>query len=274
MKDTYVKKIQKSANYIQSYQINKPEIGLILGSGLGALADQVENPQVIPYSKIPHFPHSTVKGHSGQLIIGNLQGKSIVAMKGRFHYYEGYSMETITLPLRVMIELGINTLIVTNAAGGVNKKYSPGDLMIITDHINFSFDNPLIGKNKDVLGTRFPDMSSAYCQDLIQIARSSAKQLNLNVHNGIYTYLTGPTYETPAEVSMIKTIGGDAVGMSTVPEVIVAVHGNVKVLGISCITNMAAGILDKPLNHAEVIDTASKTEQNFINYIKQILNNI
>lgn len=266
-----IDKIQEATQYIQSYANGRPQIGLILGSGLGVLANEIKKPQVIPYKKIPHFPVSTVEGHVGELVIGELEGKVVVAMKGRFHYYEGYSMKAITFSVRVMISLGINTLIVTNAAGATNKSFIPGDLMIIEDHINFAFNNPLIGVNENQLGARFPDMSNAYCKELINLAQSIADNMELEVKKGVYAYLTGPTYETPAEVNMLTMLGADAVGMSTVPEVMVAVHSGIKALGISCITNMAAGILNQPLNHEEVIETAKKVKQQFISYVKEIV---
>ncbi|SNR87121.1 purine-nucleoside phosphorylase [Anaerovirgula multivorans] len=267
-------KIQEATQYIKSFIDTTPQIGLILGSGLGVLADEIEKPQVIPFEKIPHFPVSTVEGHAGELVIGELEGKLVAAMKGRFHYYEGYSMEKVTFPVRVMIALGIENMVVTNAAGGTNKSFTPGDLMIIEDHINFAFNNPLIGPNDNQLGVRFPDMSTAYCKELIGLAQSIANDLKLDVKKGVYAYLTGPTYETPAEVRMMTILGGDAVGMSTVPEVIVAVHGGIKVLGISCITNMASGILNQPLSHEEVIETTQKVKNQFIRYVKEIVNKI
>lgn len=269
-----MEKIHTAANYINTIIKDKPKIGLILGSGLGVLGDEIENSYIISYENIPCFPASTVEGHAGELVIGKLAGKTVIAMKGRFHYYEGYSMEMVTFPVRVMIALGINTLIVTNAAGGVNRNFSPGDLMIIDDHINFAFNNPLIGPNDNELGTRFPDMSRAYCSNLIKISETVAKDINLDIKKGVYAFFTGPTYETPAEVKMISLLGADAVGMSTVPEVMVGIHGGIKVLGISCITNMAAGILDQPLNHDEVIETAQQVKEKFIYYVKQIINKI
>lgn len=264
-------KIYESAQYIKSKLNVNPEIGLILGSGLGVLADEIENKVIIKYEEIPNFPVSTVEGHEGQLVVGNLEGKTVIAMQGRFHYYEGYSIQEATLPIRVMKALGVNTVVVTNAAGGVNKDFMPGDLMIITDHINFSGNNPLIGPNDSELGVRFPDMSSVYTPELIKLTEDTAKELEIKVKKGVYTFMTGPSYETPAEIRMLQIIGSDAVGMSTVPEVIIASHANMNVLGISCITNMAAGILDQPLNHEEVIETTQKVKSEFINLIKNSL---
>lgn len=270
MKNLY-ERIQESADYIKSKTDLTPSIGLILGSGLGILADEIENPIKIKYDHIPNFPVSTVEGHEGQLVIGNLQGKTVVAMQGRFHYYEGYSMEMITFPVRVMKALGVETIFVTNAAGGANVDFKPGDLMIITDHINLSGNNPLIGANDNRIGTRFPDMSSAYTKEYTELAKKCAEKLNIKVQEGVYAFFSGPTYETPAEVRMARILGADAVGMSTVPEVIVASHSKLKVVGISCITNMAAGILDQPLNHEEVIETTQKVKEEFLSLVKTIV---
>lgn len=252
----------------------QPEIGLILGSGLGVLADEIENPIKIPYNEIPGFPVSTVEGHAGQLVIGTLQGKRVITMQGRFHYYEGYSLEKVTFPVRVMKELGVKSLIVTNAAGGVNESFKPGDLMIITDHINNFGDNPLIGPNDPNQGVRFPDMSTAYNKTYTKLAQSVAEKLQIPIKEGVYVGNTGPSYETPAEIRMLRTLGGDAVGMSTVPEVIVARHSNIEVLGISCISNMAAGILDQPLTHDEVIETTEMVRANFLTFVKEIVKEI
>ena len=267
-------KILESANYIKSKTDIVPTIGLILGSGLGVLGDEIENPVIIKYDEIPNFPVSTVEGHKGQLVIGQLEGKNVIAMQGRFHYYEGYTMKDVTFPVRVMKELGIETIFVTNAAGGSNKSFKPGDLMIITDHINLAGYNPLIGKNDNRLGVRFPDMSSAYNKEYIEIAKKCAKELNINIKEGVYALFTGPVYETPAEVRMASVLGADAVGMSTVPEVIVARHSELDVIGISCITNMAAGILDQPLNHEEVIETTQMVQTQFLNLVKMIVESL
>lgn len=263
--------IQKTANFIQQKFKDTPDLGLILGSGLGVLADEINNPTIIPYKDIPNFPESTVSGHKGQLVIGTLQGKTVLAMQGRFHYYEGYSMEQVTFPVRVMQQLGIESLIITNAAGGINKDYKPGELMIITDHINLMGTNPLIGPNNETLGERFPDMSNVYNKAYIEHAETCALALGLDVQKGVYVGNTGPVYETPAEINMLRTVGGDAVGMSTVPEAIVAVHAGMRVLGISCISNMAAGILKQPLSHEEVIETTEHIKDDFLQYIKKII---
>jgi purine-nucleoside phosphorylase len=266
--------IQTSAEFIQSKLTSSPKIGLILGSGLGILAEEIENPVVIPYSDIPEFPVSTVEGHAGQLVIGQLAGKQVVAMQGRFHYYEGYSMEKVTFPVRVMKLIGVETIVVTNAAGGVNKDFEAGDLMLITDHINNFGDNPLIGANADSFGVRFPDMSEAYTKSLQEVARKVSNELGISLKEGVYAGNTGPSYETPAEVRMLRILGADAVGMSTVPEVIIARHAGMKVLGISCISNMAAGILDQPLTHDEVMETTEMVKANFLSLVKGIVKKI
>ncbi len=266
--------IQAASEFIMKQTKYKPEIGLILGSGLGSLGDLIEEADFFPYEEIPNFPTSTVEGHAGRLVIGKLEGKVVIAMQGRFHYYEGYKMDEVTFPVRVMKLLGVKTLIVTNAAGAVNESFTPGDLMVITDHINLSGSNPLIGKNLDLFGPRFPDMSSAYDKSLIESILKVSSKLNLNMKQGVYVMMSGPTYETPAEIRMVRTLGGDAVGMSTVPEVIIAHHCGIKVLGISCMTNMAAGILDQPLNHEEVIETSNKVKNNFISLMKNLIKEI
>lgn len=265
---------QKAAQYIEAKISNKPEIGLILGSGLGVLADEIENPVKIPYEEIPNFPTSTVQGHAGQLVIGELNGKTVIAMQGRFHFYEGYTMDKVTFPVRVMKLLGVEKLIVTNAAGGVNESFTAGDLMIITDHINNFGTNPLMGHNDERFGPRFPDMSQAYDAHFITIAKDVAKKQSIDVKEGVYVGNFGPAYETPAEVRLARIWGGDAVGMSTVPEVIVARHSGMRVLGISCITNMAAGILDQPLSHDEVIETTEKVKSSFLSYVKELVESI
>ena len=270
----YLDKIKESVDYIKSKYNVKPSIGLILGSGLGSLGERIEDSIIIDYKDIPNFPISTVEGHKGQLIVGVLGGKNIVAMQGRFHYYEGYSLNEVVFPVRVMIGLGIKNLIVTNAAGGVDEKFSPGDLMIIKDHINFTGQNPLIGKNYKELGPRFVDMTQSYDKNLIDLTVKVGEKLNISLQEGVYMWLTGPTYETPAEIRLARILGASAVGMSTVPEVIIASHQGIKVLGISCITNMAAGILDKPLNHEEVIETSLKVKEKFEKLVIGVLANI
>ncbi|MFZ5965820.1 MAG: purine-nucleoside phosphorylase [Bacillota bacterium] len=266
-----IDKIIQAAEYIQEKVSNKPEIGLILGSGLGMLADEIMDAITIDYHDIPNFPISTVKGHAGRLVIGKLEGKNVIAMQGRFHYYEGYGMTDVTFPVRVMKQLGVELLVVTNAAGGVNQTFKPGDLMIIKDHINWAFDNPLIGPNDERLGPRFPDTSQIYDKTYIDMIHRVGKEEDIHLVEGVYMMLTGPTYETPAEIKMARFLGADAVGMSTVPEVLVAAHSGMKVIGVSCITNMAAGILDQPLNHQEVIETAELVRTSFIRLVRKTL---
>ncbi|KEZ50814.1 purine-nucleoside phosphorylase [Metabacillus indicus] len=269
-----LQEIKQSAEFMKEKVKNLPEIGLILGSGLGVLADEIENPVKIPYEDIPNFPVSTVEGHAGQLVFGTLKGANVAAMQGRFHFYEGYDMKKVTFPVRVLKEMGVKTIIVTNAAGGVNESFEPGDLMIISDHINNMGTSPLIGPNDSDLGVRFPDMSQAYSRDLRTLAKNAASELGIKVQEGVYVGNTGPAYETPAEVRLARVLGGDAVGMSTVPEVIVANHAGMKVLGISCISNMAAGILDQPLSHDEVMETTEMVKTNFLNLVKKIVEDI
>lgn len=249
----------------------KADIGVILGSGLGDYAEALKDVVKLPYSEIPGFPRSTVAGHAGMWCCGTLYGKRVVMMQGRFHYYEGYSMKDVTLPVRVMQKIGVKTLIVTNAAGGVNLGYHPGELMVIGDMFSMTAQNPLIGPNLDAFGPRFPDMSCAFDKELRALAHECANEQGFALREGVYAQMTGPTYETPAEIRMLRTLGADAVGMSTVPEVIVARHGGMRVLGISCITNMAAGILDQPLNHAEVTETANRVKGQFRNLLDRII---
>ena len=249
----------------------KADIGVILGSGLGDYAEALEDAVKLPYSEIPGFPRSTVAGHAGMWCCGTLYGKRVVMMQGRFHYYEGYGMKDVTLPVRVMQKIGVKTLIVTNAAGGVNLGYHPGELMVIGDMFSMTAQNPLIGPNLDAFGPRFPDMSCAFDKELRALAHECANEQGFALREGVYAQMTGPMYETPAEIRMLRTLGADAVGMSTVPEVIVARHGGMRVLGISCITNMAAGILDQPLNHAEVTETANRVKGQFRNLLDRII---
>ncbi|OAB46353.1 purine-nucleoside phosphorylase [Paenibacillus antarcticus] len=263
--------IQEAARYIASKSSVQPEIGLILGSGLGVLADLIEDGVAIPYQEIPYFPVSTVDGHEGELLLGTIQGRPVVMMKGRFHMYEGYGPEVTAFPVRVMKELGAKSLLVTNAAGGVNTDFEPGDLMIISDHLNMTGSNPLIGPNDAALGVRFPDMSEAYSHRLRTIAKKTAKARGFKVKKGVYAGLLGPTYETPAEIIMLRTLGADAVGMSTVSEVIVARHCGMEVLGISCISNMAAGILNQPLSHDEVMETTERVREKFLGLVLDII---
>lgn len=259
--------LHEAAEYIRAKSGIRPEIGLILGSGLGILADLIQDGISIPYQEIPHFPVSTVEGHEGELLLGTIEGRAVVMMKGRFHMYEGYSPQLTAFPVRVMKQLGIQSLLVTNAAGGINTSYQPGDMMVISDHLNLTGQNPLVGPNDAGLGVRFPDMSEAYSRRLREIAKQTATQQGFSLQEGVYAGLLGPNYETPAEIVMLRTLGADAVGMSTVSEVIVARHAGIEVLGFSCITNMAAGILDQPLSHDEVMETAEKVREQFLKLI-------
>lgn len=266
-----LERIEEAASYIASRSPIRPEIGLILGSGLGVLADSMEEAVTVDYSDIPHFPVSTVEGHAGELLLGKIGGRPVLLMKGRFHMYEGYQGETVTFPIRVMKALGIGGLLVTNAAGGVNTSYEPGDLMLIADHLNMTGNNPLIGPNHKELGVRFPDMSEAYSKRLRAVAKEIAASQGLKLQEGVYAGLLGPSYETPAEIRMLRVLGADAVGMSTVSEVIIARHSGIEVLGISCISNMAAGILDQPLSHEEVMETTDRVKQQFLKFVIRLI---
>lgn len=266
-----LEKIRESVEYVKGKVNIVPEIGVILGSGLGELAEKIEDKVIIKYEDIPNMPKSTIQGHKGQYVFGKFNGKNVVMMQGRIHFYEGHAMEMLALPIHIMKFIGIEKLIVTNAAGGVNEGFKPGDLMIITDHLNLAFSNPLIGKNEEEIGVRFPDMSNAYDKDLVELAERIGNELDIKLQKGIYAMMTGPTYETPAEVRMVRILGGDAVGMSTVPDVVTAKHCGLKVLGISCITNMAAGILHQPLNHEEVIETSNMVKSSFMNLVGKII---
>lgn len=271
MKDLQIK-LQESAAYIKSIAGDSTiDIAIVLGSGLGGLADKIENPIFIPYKEIPSFPISTVPGHKGRLVIGELENKRILCMQGRFHFYEGYGMDTVVFPIQVMKTLGINNILLTNAAGCVNKDWKPADLMLITDHINLIPENPLRGLNPDFLGPRFFDMTTAYNKDLCELARECAINQNLDLKEGVYQIFAGPSFETPAEVKLARLLGADAVGMSTVPEAIAASHMGMKTLGISCLTNMAAGILDQPLNHKEVLETGDLVKHKFESLVTEIV---
>ncbi len=263
-------KLQEAAAGIQTrIGARKPTIGLILGSGLGAYAETLEDRANVEYGDIPHFPVSTVAGHAGRLVVGNKGGLCCAAMQGRVHFYEGHNAATLVFPARTLITLGVDTLIITNAAGGIG--HDPGTLMLISDHINLFPDNPLRGVNDDRIGPRFPDMSNAYDSSLRDIARKVGKDTGINLAEGVYAGLPGPCYETPAEIRMLRTMGVSAAGMSTVPEVIAASHMGAKVLGISCITNKAAGLSDQPLSHEEVTETATRVHGTFIRLLDGII---
>ena len=266
MKNTIAFLNEKTDNF-------KPEIGIILGSGLGELADEYCD-YAVPYNEIPGFVKSTVKGHKGRLVFAEINGKKAVMMQGRNHYYEGHSMQEITYPVKVMKALGVKTLILTNAAGAVNESFSPSDLMIITDHINHTGSNPLIGASDETMGERFPDMTEVYKKYLIELAEKCAQKLGIDIQKGVYWANSGPSYETPAEINMIRTLGADAVGMSTVPEAIVANWCGMNILGISCITNSASSITGEKLSHEEVIDAANNAKTKFKSLILEIVRNI
>ncbi|MDR3721810.1 MAG: purine-nucleoside phosphorylase [Candidatus Acidoferrales bacterium] len=261
----------RAAEFIQSRTRLRPRIGLVLGSGLGAFADELSSATRIPYHKIPGFPRSTVEGHAGQLVIGKLGEIAVAVMQGRVHLYEGYAPREVVFPMRVLGRLGIRAVILTNAAGAINVAYSQGALVVIRDHINLQGANPLAGPNDERFGVRFPDMSQAYWKPYREIALGEAKRLGLGAHEGVYAALSGPSFETPAEIRYLKTIGADLVGMSTVPEVIVARQMGIRVLGISCVTNMAAGILDQPLTHAEVMETGDRVKGQFMALLRAVI---
>lgn len=264
-KSNVYERAKSAASYVKNHiDMDKfPDTAIILGSGLSGFEKNISVNKEIRYSDIPGFLSATAPGHEGKLIFGSYMGKTLMMMSGRFHYYEGYSMREITIPVRMMAMLGIKRLIITNAAGGINENFNPSDLMLISDHINLSGDNPLIGPNYDSIGPRFPDMTGTYSPRLINRITKEAEKYDIHIHKGVYAFMTGPSYETPAEVRMIRTLGGDACGMSSVPEAIVARHSGMEVIGISCITNMAAGIADKPLDGDEVIKAGQKSLESF-----------
>jgi purine-nucleoside phosphorylase len=260
---------QASADWINERIPTTPAIAMILGSGLGALCDDFEESISLDYSDVPGFPESAVEGHEGKLVFGKLAGKTVIAMQGRVHYYEGWALEELTSPVRIFGLMGIETLLVTNSAGGANPDYEPGDLMLITDHLNLTGVNPLRGANDDRFGPRFPDMSYAYDPQIREMILAAASELGYELQQGVYAGMAGPSYETPAEIRMIQTLGGDAVGMSTVPEVIVANHMGMKVGGISCITNLAAGLGTERLDHAEVKEVAARVREKFTSLVRK-----
>lgn len=266
-----IESINEAVAYVRSKSSLQPEVGVILGSGLGNVVDGVDIEASIPYGDIPGARASTVLGHQGRLILGRAKGTPVVMMQGRVHFYEGYEMQEVMFLSRVIGRLGIKKLIVTNAAGGINTSYTPGDLMLISDHINLMGVNPLRGKNLDDLGVRFPDMSDAYAESLRAIGHEVAAQLGIALKEGIYLALSGPTYETPAEIRAFRILGADAVGMSTAPEVIAMAHMQIPVLGISCITNMAAGVIKQKLTHQEVMDTTARVEKQFTSLVLALI---
>jgi purine-nucleoside phosphorylase len=261
----------RAARFILSKTKLRPSIALVLGSGLGDFADEFGNATKIPYAKIPHFPQSTAIGHAGRLVIGNIGNISVAAMQGRVHLYEGYTAKEVTFPIRVFARMGVKALIVTNAAGGINRNYSQGCLVTIRDHVNLQGVNPLVGPNDERFGLRFPDMTHAYDREFQRFVTEEGKKLAPSVHNGVYLAVQGPSYETPAEIYSFRTIGADLVGMSTVPEVIAARHSGIRVLGISCVTNMAAGTTDAPLNQEEVLEIAARIKPQFIALLRAVI---
>jgi purine-nucleoside phosphorylase len=260
---------EAAAHFIFSRTKLRPKIALVLGSGLGPFADEFANATKIPYAEIPHFPRSTAIGHAGQLVVGDVDGIAVAGMQGRVHLYEGYSVKEVAFPIRVFARMGVKAVILTNAAGGI--KFTQGRLVVISDHINLQGVNPLTGINDECFGPRFPDMSCAYDKRFREMAVGQGNRLGIGIDEGVYAALAGPSYETPAEIRYLRTIGADLVGMSTVPEVIAARHSDMKVLGISCVTNAAAGILDQPLNHREVLETAARVKGDFVALLKAVL---
>lgn len=265
---------EHAARTIRARLTLEPRIAMVLGSGLGGFADDFDEAVRIPYEEIPGFPRSTVEGHSGRLVAGKVDGVPVLAMQGRVHYYEGYSLEEVTFPVRTFKLLGIKTLVLTNAAGGINVQLTQGALMVISDHMNLMGDNPLRGPNDERFGTRFPDMSAVYSPELQELVVEEAKAIGVEVRRGIYGGLSGPSYETPSEIHLLRNLGADAVGMSTVPEAIVARHMEMEVLGISCITNMAAGLGDQPIDHAEVMATGDRVRGTFTQLLRRVVSRI
>lgn len=269
--DSEFARADRAARFVLSKTKLRPKVAVVLGSGLGAFADGLTDAVRIPYEKIPGFPRSTAIGHAGRLVIGKAGSTVIAAMQGRVHFYEGYSAREVAFPMRVLGRMGIRSAILTNAAGGINVEYGQGALVLIRDHINLQAANPLIGPNDERFGPRFPDMTTAYGKSYRELTLVEAKRLGMEVHEGVYAALAGPSYETPAEIRFLRTIGADLVGMSTAPEVIAAAQMGIRVLGISCVTNMAAGILDQPIDHKEVLETGERVKTQFIALLHAVL---
>ena len=265
-----VRRLDEAAALVRAHSPRRPAIGVVLGSGLGAFADALEDAVVVPFGEIPHFPASTVVGHEGALVVGRSRGVPVAVMKGRVHFYEGYSLDQVVFPVRVLGRLGISTLVLTNAAGAINATFAPGDLMVIADHINL-LGNPLLGPNEEALGPRFPDMSEVYDRGLRDVAEGACLAVSVRCHRGVYVSLTGPSYETPAEIRMFRTMGADAVGMSTVPEAIAARHMGMRVAGLSCLTNMAAGVIDRKLDHREVLETGERVKSALLEVLARMV---
>ena len=271
MSEGEFEKVQQAARLIEGRTTLRPRIGLVLGSGLGAFADGLEDATAIPYEQIPHFPVSTAVGHAGRLVVGQCAKISVAVMQGRVHFYEGYSLREVTFPIRVLGALGIRALVFTNAAGGINRKLRARGLLLIRDHLNFQGSNPLVGANDERFGPRFPDMTEAYSKKFRTTAKQVARKLRLRLFEGVYAALHGPSYETPAEIRALARLGADVVGMSTVPEVIVANHMGIEVLGISCVTNMAAGISKQKINHDEVLEAGERVGRQFTAFLRALI---
>jgi purine-nucleoside phosphorylase len=269
--DTLYERAEHAARFIRSRADTDVRVALVLGSGLGAFADRLEEAQALSYAEIPGFARSTVEGHAGRLVVGKVGGVGVAAMQGRFHFYEGYTLEEVTFPIRTLGLLGAKSILLTNAAGGLNNSFEQGSLVCISDHLNLMGTNPLLGKNDPRFGPRFPDMTEVYDREYQDVAIHEARGIGIELRRGIYAALTGPSYETPAEIRMLRLLGADAVGMSTVPEAIVARQMGLRVLGLSCITNMAAGVLDKPINHEEVIETGERVRDTFAELLRQVI---
>jgi purine-nucleoside phosphorylase len=267
-------RVEEAAKFIQGKTKLRPKIALVLGSGLGGFADEFANATRISYAKIPHFPRSTAIGHAGQLVIGSVESVDVVGMQGRVHLYEGYSALDVAFPMRVFARMGVQAAILTNAAGGIKKEFTQGRLVVISDHINLQGVSPLTGPNDEQFGPRFPDMSRAYEKKFRELTLAEGRRLGINLGEGVYAALAGPSYETPAEIRYLRGIGADLVGMSTVPEVIAARHSGIRVLGISCVTNAAAGVLDQPLDHKEVLETAERIKDQFIGLLRAVIPDI
>jgi purine-nucleoside phosphorylase len=269
--ETLYERAEHAARFLRSRTDLDVRVALVLGSGLGAFADELEDAAAVPYSEVPGFARPTVEGHAGRLVIGRVGGVAVAAMQGRFHFYEGYTLEEVTFPVRVLALLGAKNLVLTNAAGGLNNSYEQGSLVLISDHLNLMGTNPLLGPNDERFGPRFPDMTEVYDREYQEAAIAEAHEMGLELRRGVYAALTGPSYETPAEIRMLRLLGADAVGMSTVPEAIVARQMGLRVLGFSCITNMAAGVLDKPINHEEVIETGERVRETFAGLLRRVI---
>ena len=269
--ETLYERAEHAARTIRARFSEEVRTALVLGSGLGSFADDLENSVALPYEEIPGFARSTVEGHAGRLVLGHVEGIPVAAMQGRFHFYEGYTFEEVTFPIRTLGLLGVKRLVLTNAAGGLNNAFTEGALIVISDHLNLMGVNPLRGPNDARFGPRFPDMTSVYDHEYQETAIKEGRAIGLELRRGIYAALSGPSYETPAEIRMLRLLGADAVGMSTVPEAIVARHMGLKVLGISCITNMAAGVLDRPIDHSEVMETGERVRQTFAELLRRVI---